>query len=105
MRCKSKKGAEETRLFETNGKEIFSNNGETKSDSTKEKKNGSRKREYCGQSVYFNLGGTKQYHLLSLSLSFSLSLYEITYLDRDTLVSVKHATIWSLRSLRSQDFQ
>ena len=53
--CKSKKGAEEIRSFELNGKEIFSNYDETKSKGEKNKKNGSKKkaRAHRGQSVRY----------------------------------------------------
>jgi len=49
--CKSKKGAEEIRLFELSGKEIFSNYDETKSKKEMNKKNGSKKKAHRGQSV------------------------------------------------------
>jgi len=42
--CKSKKGAEEIRSFELNGKEIFSKYDETKSKEENNKKNESKKK-------------------------------------------------------------
>jgi len=49
--CKSKKWLEEIRSFELSGKEIFSNYDETKSKEEKNKKNGSKMKAHCGQSV------------------------------------------------------
>jgi len=51
--CKSKKGPEEIRSFELNGKEIFSNYDETKSKEENNKKNGSKKKAHRGQSVRY----------------------------------------------------
>ena len=52
--CKSKKGAEEIRSFELNGKEICSNYDETESkEETENKKNGSEKKAHRGQSLRY----------------------------------------------------
>ena len=51
--CKSKKVAKEIRSFELSGKEIFSNHDETKSKEQKNKKNRSKKKAHCGQSVRY----------------------------------------------------
>jgi len=51
--CKSKKGAEEIRSFELNGKKIFSNHDETKSKEEKNNKNRSKKKANRRQSVRY----------------------------------------------------
>ena len=51
--CKSKKRVEEIRSFELSGKEIFSDYDETKSKEEKSKKNGSKKKAHCRQSVRY----------------------------------------------------
>ena len=53
--CKSKKGADEIRSFELSGKKIFSDYAETRSKEEKNKKNGSKKKAHCGQSVRYRL--------------------------------------------------
>jgi len=53
MWCKSTKRLEEIRSFKLSGKEIFSNYDETKSKEEKNKKNGSKKKARCGQSVRY----------------------------------------------------
>ena len=57
--CKSKKGAEEIRLFELSGKEIFSNYDETKSKEEKNKKNGAKRRHIAGRAYDEDHGGSK----------------------------------------------